>query len=79
MLVSRPAGREAYLAAQAYTISGSFDSIEIDFTGVKVMTPSWLDEFLTPLQKKYGEKVRLGLSSNPSVLNSLATISQQSA
>lgn len=78
MLVSRPAGREGYLAAQAYLLSQPADVIEIDFSGVKVATPSWLDEFITPLQKTYGAKVRLLPTDNPSVVMSLATIAQMS-
>lgn len=77
MLISRPAGREAYLAAQAYSLpQDSEESIDIDFSGVKVVAPSWLDEFLTPLQEKFGDKVKVGTSTNPTVLASLATIAQ---
>lgn len=79
LLVSRPAGREAYLAAKAYLLDKSTDSIDIDFSGVKVVAPSWLDEFLTPLKEDYGDKVKLGPSDNQSVLASLASISQNKA
>ena len=45
VLVSRPAGREAYLAMSAYVTKdlGEKESIVIDFDGVKVLTPSWAD------------------------------------
>lgn len=76
LLVSRPAGREAYLAAKAYLLGKASDTIDIDFSGTKVIAPSWLDEFLTPLKEEYGSKVKLGPSENQSVLASLATISQ---
>ena len=33
--------------------------IVVDFNGVEVLTPSWADEFLTPLIKLYGGKVNL--------------------
>lgn len=75
LLVSRPAGRDAYLSAKAYLLKDSLDIIELDFSGVKVMTPSWLDEFLTPIKKEYGEKVNLTSITNPTVKMSLATIS----
>lgn len=74
VLTSRPAGREAYLTAQAYLLSGKPKTIEIDFTGVKVISPSWADDFLTPLKKKYGEKLIFLPSDNPSVKASLRMI-----
>ncbi|MEI6386653.1 MAG: hypothetical protein WCQ50_08465 [Spirochaetota bacterium] len=41
ILISRPAGREAFLAAKAYlfTENAGFDSIILDFKGVKVLAP----------------------------------------
>ena len=75
ILVSRPAGHDAYLAAKAYLLAEKPEKIELDFSGVKVLTPSWLDEFLTPLQKELGSAcVRVLQSQNPSVIASLATI-----
>lgn len=53
MLISRPAGKEAFLAAQAYTLPKENEKIVIDFDGVLVLSPSWADEFLTPLKEKY--------------------------
>lgn len=67
------------MAAKAYLLDKSTDSIDIDFSGVKVVAPSWLDEFLTPLKEEYGDKVKLGASDNQSVLASLATISPNKA
>lgn len=48
MLISRLAGREAYLAMSAYLLKGlgKNESIELDFSGVKVFTPSWADEVI---------------------------------
>ncbi len=75
LLVSRPAGRDAYMTATAYLLTKHpGEPIEIDFSGVKVATPSWLDEFVTPLQKKHGDAVKLLPSDNATVLASLATI-----
>ena len=55
VLISRPAGREAYLAMVAYTTKDASEDelIEIDFSGVKVIAPSWADEVITPLSKKF--------------------------
>jgi hypothetical protein len=54
ILISRPAGREAFLAFQPLLRQVSKDeNIEIDFEDVKVLTPAWADEFLTPLAKQW--------------------------
>ena len=68
MLISRPSGREALLAFQPTlkTLSDT-ETIDIFFDGVTTFSPSWGDEFLSPLQKKYGERLVLHASSNLSV------------
>lgn len=74
LLISRPAGREAFLAACAYLFlppPPSEESIELDFEGVKVVAPSWLDEFLTGLREKFPNPVRVLESQNQSVIESL--------
>ncbi|MBU2007964.1 STAS-like domain-containing protein, partial [Patescibacteria group bacterium] len=55
MLISRPAGREAFLAMSAYLIKDLDKNaeIKIDFNGVKVLTPSWADEVITKLAEKF--------------------------
>ena len=71
-LVSRPAGKEAYLAFQP--ILQGLDSDEpvvVDFGEVVTLAPSWADEFLMPLIGKYGERVRLVKTNNPSVVETL--------
>lgn len=78
ILTSRPAGREAALATKAYIRLKPEEKIEIDFTGVLSMGPSWLDEFLTILQEEYGKKRVICLASdNPSVTNSLKVIGEK--
>ncbi|MBA4319491.1 MAG: DUF4325 domain-containing protein, partial [Flavobacterium sp.] len=62
VLSSRPSGREAFLSAKAYILpqKKSDDAvIEIDFNGVDVLSPSWADEFLTPIVEEYKNKVKL--------------------
>lgn len=78
LLISRPAGKEAWLAAKAYTLSDLDDSekIEVDFNGVLVLTPSWADEFLTPLLETYSQRVSFLPSTNQAVNNSLEIISK---
>ncbi len=73
MLLSRPAGREAWLAAQAYSLPKNNDKIVVDFDGVLVLSPSWADEFLTKLKEKY-TKVEYQNTNNASVKASLEII-----
>ncbi len=79
MLISRPAGREAYLALSAYNIRDlkSDEPIEIDFAGVKVLTPSWADEFVTKLAQRFS-RVTLLNTDNSSVQATLKILRQYS-
>ena len=71
-LVSRPTGREAYLAFQPTLQNlGSDEPVIVDFDRVITLTPSWADEFLTPLIQKHKERVRLVNIDNPSVIETL--------
>lgn len=73
MLLSRPAGREAWLAALAYTLPKNNEAIEVDFDGVLVLSPSWADEFLTKLKENY-TSVEYKNTSNASVKATLEII-----
>jgi len=75
ILTSRPAGREAALAMKAYIKPNSEETIELDFTGVLSVGPSWLDEVLSFLRNEYGkERVICLPSGNSSVVQSLNII-----
>ena len=75
MLIGHPAGREAWLAAQAYSLPEGTESVTVDFEGVAVLSPAWADEFLTPLYERYGEaKVELRNTENPSVRATFQTL-----
>ncbi len=77
MLISRPSGKEAWLAFQPVLNEHAKDTkIIVDFAGVSVLTPSWADEFLTPLQKRYSGHVRLQNTSNPSVAATLTILAK---
>lgn len=77
-LVSRPSGKEAWLAFQPVLNEMSqTKEIIVDFDGVIVLTPSWADEFLTPLRDKFKERVVLRNISNPSVTATLAILEKQ--
>ena len=68
-LLSRQAGKEAY-AAFLPTLHEATDDeiIEIDFSGITTFSPSWGDEFLTPLTTLFGNRVVFTHEkSNPSV------------
>ncbi len=79
ILISRPAGREAYLAMSAYTTKGADEDemIEVDFSGIKVLTPSWADEVVTPLAKKF-KNVKLLNTENAAVQATLKTLREYS-
>ncbi len=74
-LVSRPSGKEAWLAYQPVLNESPKDKkVVVDFDGVIVLTPSWADEFLTPLHARFGKKVTLRNTDNPSVKATLAIL-----
>jgi hypothetical protein len=75
ILVSRPAGREHALIMRSSFRPATMDEpIELDFAGVRVVAPSWLDEVLTSLREEYGERVQCLPSSNASLVESLKTL-----
>lgn len=68
LLISRQAGKEA-LAAFEPTLREIKDEeiITIDFEGVSTLAPSWADEFLTSLFRRYQNRLSLHTSDNASV------------
>ena len=77
-LVSRPAGKEAWLAFQpVLTAVSEHEEIIVDFADVAVLTPSWADEFLTPLRSRFSERVKLINTDNASVKATLAILDKQ--
>lgn len=78
-LVSRPSGKEAWLAFQPvlYGIKEG-EEVVVDFEGVIVLTPSWADEFLTPLQNQFKNQVKLQNTNNPSVTATLEILNKAS-
>jgi len=67
-LVSRPSGKEAWLAFQPTLANIAKDEeVIVDFDGVLVLTPSWADEFLTPLVARYKDRVELQNTDNASI------------
>lgn len=79
ILISRPAGREAYLAMSAYVTKDLDENepIEVGFSGVKVLTPSWADEVIVPLARKF-KNVKLVNAENATVQATLKTLREYS-
>lgn len=67
-LISRELGSEAFRAFQPTLREfSSSEELEIDFTGVLTLSPSWADEFLSPLLDQLGDRLILLQSDNLSV------------
>lgn len=76
-LTSRQLGKEALSAFRPslYGLS-EMEVVEIDFNGVNTFSPSWGDEFLTPLVKKYEKRFIIKQSDNPSVVATLKLLEE---
>ena len=75
VLTSRQAGKEAYSAFLPSLNELSADGkIIADFEGVSTFTPSWGDEFLTPILKRFGARLELINTNNPSVRLTVETL-----
>ena len=74
-LISRQAGKEALAAFRPILADlKSEEIIEVDFSGVITFSPSWGDEFLTPLLKQFGGRLILKHTKNPSVSLTITTL-----
>ena len=75
VLTSRQAGKESYAAfLPTLTNLSDKEDVLVDFGGLSTFSPSWGDEFLTPLQKKLGDRLTLKNLSNPSVSLTITTL-----
>jgi hypothetical protein len=77
VLVSRQAGREAF-AAFLPTLKNIKEGevVLVDFSNVNVLSPSWADEFLTPLLDRFGNNLKLIPSQNSSVKLTVQTVEE---
>lgn len=67
-LISRELGSESFKAFQTTLRELSKDEeLEIDFSEVLTLSPSWADEFLSPLRDLIGDRLVLLPSDNLSV------------
>ena len=76
-LISRELGSEALKAFQLMLrkLSPS-EQLEVDFSGVLTLSPSWGDEFLSPLLGQLGDRLVLLPSDNLSVQATLKTLQE---
>ena len=76
VLMSRPAGKDAFLLAESHLFNSlnSDEEISLDFADVKVLTPSWADEFISGIKSAHNNLLSFINTSNPSVQASLKTV-----
>ena len=75
MLISRPAGKEAAsIILSSFIPQSDVEPIELDFSGVEVIAPSWLEEVLNSLKDVYGDRVVCRTYDNLSLKESLKII-----
>ena len=71
-LNGRQFGRESFAAfSPSLRDIGKNENVIVDFEGIITFTPSWGDEFLNPLIGRFGERLMLKNTENPSVQASL--------
>ncbi|MEK7481172.1 MAG: DUF4325 domain-containing protein [Patescibacteria group bacterium] len=76
-LITRELGSEAFKAFQSTFRELRHDEeLEIDFSGVLTLSPSWADEFLSPLLVQIGERMVLLPSDNLSVQATLKILQE---
>lgn len=76
-LISRELGSEAFKAFQTTLRELSpNEEIEIDFSGVLTLSPSWADEFLSPLFNLVGDRLVIFPSDNLSVRATLRILNE---
>lgn len=76
-LISHQTGREAFSALQPFLQGvGKEEIVEVNFEGILTFSPSWGDEFLTPLLGMYGDKLILKNTENLSVQATLEILEE---
>lgn len=76
MLMSHPAGKDAFLLAESHLFNSldAKEEIILDFAEVKVLTPSWSEEFIYGFKDLHKNPMTFINTSNPSVEASLRTV-----
>lgn len=77
ILLSRPLGKEALAAyLPNFNNISAAEKIYINFDGISTFCPSWGDEFLTALYRRFGDRLILEKSSNASVNTSVEMLEE---
>jgi len=76
LLTSRQLGKEALAALASQLPKENTEKIIVDFLDITTFSPSWGDEFLSPLQQKYQNNLFLKNTSNPSVKASVEILEE---
>ncbi|MDR0486132.1 MAG: STAS-like domain-containing protein [Elusimicrobiota bacterium] len=75
LLLSRADGREAFLAAKAYSIKAEDKEIILDFSEVEVLTPSWAGEFINGIKQDFANiPIKYENDTAPSIKESLEIV-----
>jgi len=75
ILTSRQLGKESLLAfLPSLNNIPAEEKIYLDFSELSAFSPSWGDEFLTPLYKKFGQNLILKKTNNLSVEETIKTL-----
>ena len=76
VLMSRPSGKDAYLLAESHIFQNikADEEIQLDFSDVKVLTPSWADEFIGGIKKAHPNRMSFLNTDNQSVKATLKTV-----
>ena len=74
--MSHPAGKDAFLLAELHLFNSldAKEEIILDFAEVKVLTPSWAEEFIYGFKDLHKNLMTFINTSNPSVEASLRTV-----
>ena len=74
--MSHPAGKDAFLLAESHLFNSldAKEEIILDFAEVKVLTPSWAEEFIYGFKDLHKNPMTFINTSNPSVEASLRTV-----
>jgi hypothetical protein len=75
VLTSRPAGKEAFAAIRP-TLDPNVSVVEVDFSGIVSLSPSWADEFFAALKGMYGSKMKYLPTDNQSVIETLQILNE---
>lgn len=76
-LISRELGSEAFKALQPTLRELSeHEDLAVDFSGILTLSPSWADEFLSPLLNQLGDRLILLPSDNLSVQATLRILQE---